>query len=244
MSVNLNNKLEFLITMSCIILLLMLPNVSPMLLELFDYSFTNFIVILVILLAIKTNIRYGISFTLLYAFALFQRRKNINRELIEKQISEIDITSLAKLSSVMAILKDESIDIVEKEKLVIKAIDSNIPNIKKLNIIILYLDNTTNKKIVLDKLYASKNKNIIPMTKFIVKNTDNITSVLESVKDSEINIKDKFTISEYMTNYKLSNNDIQICNEIRNKNISCSLASIVKQPATVDKSSKKVTFEF
>ena len=173
-------KIEFIIIMTSILVLLMLPNTSPKVLELFDYSFINFISILIIAYAIKTNTRYGIMFTILYAFCLFQRRKNIAKELIEKQISEINITSYAKISSVLTILNDTSIAVEEREKLAIKSFVSDIPNIKKLNIIMLYLDNSDKKSTILDNLYKSNNKNIISMTKYIVKNPENISAVLKA----------------------------------------------------------------
>jgi hypothetical protein len=178
-------------------------------------------------------------FLVLYVFCLFQRRKNISKELIEKQISDIDITSYAKISSVLSILNDSTINVVEKEKLAIKSLDSNIPNIKKLNIVILYLNSTDKKSTVLNKLYASGNKNIIAMTKFIVKNPDNIPDVLKCVKQSFIPITDKFLITEHLANKKLSNDDITICNEIRNENMD--LLSIAKEEI-VNKSLKKVSF--
>ena len=83
------------------------------------------------------------------------------------------------------------------------------------------------------------------MTKYIVKNPENISAVLKSVKQSPLSIADKSTIVEYVSNQPLTIDDKKICTDIRNENISTSLASIMKKSddVIIDKSARKVTFE-
>lgn len=188
-----NNKLykiEVIIAICTILVLLFVPKYSNVFLKSFDYSFTNFISVLIIMFTLKVEFMLGILFFSIYTYCIIQRRKNIEQELLRYDETDIKIVDGTKTNALIKIIRDEKIKEMEKEKLVLIALDSEISNINKLNIISIYINNCKNCSKVLLKLYNSDNYKLINAT-YVISKPSNKSVLIENIKKSKLNSDDR-----------------------------------------------------
>ena len=200
MNTNLSYQpIEFFIIVCTVIMFLFIPKISDAFLELFDYSFTNFICILGILFTFHVNIYIAILFLLTYIFCIIQRRENISKEILNHEMSNIQINTDTKIKALIKILKNPSLSCIEKENLAIQAINSDIPNINKINVAIVFMKECpVNTKLLLN-IYNSDNIKLKLLTHTLI-TKENKELVIQTINKSTIDIENKEKLLKIIKN--------------------------------------------
>lgn len=189
MNTNLSyQRIEFFIIVCTVIMFLFIPKISNAFLELFDYSFMNFISILGILFTFQLNFYIALLFLLTYVFCIIQRRENISKEILNHEMSNIQINTDTKIQALIKIIKNPSISCIEKENLAIQSINSDIPNINKINVAIVFMNECSKSSKLLLIIYNSKNIKLKMLTHTLVTKENKeivIKTINKSIMDKE-----------------------------------------------------------
>lgn len=199
-------RIEFILLVLLIILILFVPNLSNSFLELFDFPFINLVSILIIINSFKSNQNRGILLTLLYIFCIVQRRKNVVKLILTKQMDNLNLSTSRKIQATMSVMNNKNISNKEKENLVLQIIPMEIPKLKKYEIIKLHLNNGGDAQNVFNVLYNTPNLSHISFTKVLY---------MSEYKDIILDIVNRSNLDD-----EIRSNIIKFINEKNDKKVS------------------------
>lgn len=198
-----DNRAEFILLILTVLLILFVPEMKDSFLELFDFAFINFLSMMIIFYTMNDNFIRGSIFAMLYIFCIMQRRKNIIRIILNKQIDTLNISTCKKVSIILSILKNKKINNEEKEIIIMQIIPMKIPMYKINEILELHIKNGGNIIKVFEKVFDTNDfPHLLFMKKFY--NASNKEIILNIMKNSKLNDEIKNEIMKFINEKKVS----------------------------------------
>jgi len=179
--------------------------------KVFDYSFVHFVILYFIYSNLK-NINVAIIITLVYMILVFQHQRIMMEELLDMNMINPDISTLARYKLSMRILSNDTISDNTKSNFVIRSMNSIGKAMYRLNILLSYMEKPIDKDLkreVLKNFYEKGGKNISIITTYMLEidKVNNMDIIFESIVNSEMDKSVKMEIIKNMK-CKINKNEV------------------------------------